>query len=106
MSVSVDIVTLVAQMNDEELERAYKELALDAAHWHKKNKKRHAQLLVWQSFIVDEMWRRNHHQLIQDFRSEWKVKEEEYNGDTGRLYRENMVEMFNDIQLMLEGLER
>lgn len=102
MSVSVDIATLVAQMSDEELERAYKELALDVAHWHKKNKKRHAQLLMWQSFIVDEMWRRNHHHLIQDFRNKWKAKEKEYNGDTGRMYRENFTEMFKDIWSMVE----
>lgn len=102
MSVSVDIATLVAQMSDEELERAYKELALDAAHWHKKNKKRYTQLLIWQGFIVDEMWHRNHHHLIQNFRNKWKAKEKEYNGDTGRMYQENMVEMFDDIWSMIE----
>lgn len=102
MNMSVDIATLVAQMSNEELERAFKELALDIAHWHKKNKKRHAQLLVWQSFIVKEMWHRNHHHLIQDFRNKWRAKEKEYNGDTDRMYQENMTEMFNDIWRMVE----
>ena len=102
MSEDVDIAILVAQMSDEELERAYKELALDIAHWYKKNKKRHAQLLIWRSFIVKEIWHRNHYQSIQDFCNKWKIKEEEYNGDINRLYRENMVEMFNDICSMME----
>ena len=102
MSVSVDIATLVAQMSDEELERAYKELALDVAHWHKKNKKRHAQLLVWQSCIVDETQRRNRHQIIQDFRNKWKTKEKEYNGDIDRMYQENFAEMLDDVWSMVE----
>ena len=100
--MSVEVSTLVAQMSDDELERAYKELALDVAHWREKDRKKYAQLMVWQSFVVDEMWRRNHHHLIQDFRSKWKVKEKEYNGDTGRMYRENMAEMFDDIWSMME----
>ena len=100
--MSVDIATLVAQMSDEELERASKELALDVAHWREKDKKKYAQLVVWQSFVVDERWRRNHPNMMQDFHNKWKVRAEEYNGDTGRMYRENFAEMFNDIWSMME----
>ena len=59
--INFDITTLIAQMSDEELKQAYKELALDAAYWHKKNKKRYIQLSMWYGFIIDEMWHRNHH---------------------------------------------
>jgi hypothetical protein len=104
MSMSVELSTLVAQMSDEELERAYKELALDVAHCREKDRKKYTQLMVWQSFVVDEIWRRNHSNMIQDFHDKWKVKAEEYNGDTGRMYRENMTEMFNDIWRMVECL--
>ena len=57
--MSVELSTLVAQMSDEELERASKELVLDVAHWREKDRKKYAQLVVWQSFVVDEMWRRH-----------------------------------------------
>lgn len=103
--MSVDIATLVAKMSDEELERAYKELALDVAHWREKDRKKYAQLMVWQSFVVDEMWRRNHPNMMQDFRDKWKIKAEKYNGDTGRMYRENFAEMFNDIWSMVVETE-
>lgn len=92
-------------MSDEELERAYKELALDVAHWREKDRKKYAQLVVWQSFVVDEMWRRNHSNMVQDFRDRWKIKAEKYNGDAGRMYRENMTEMFNDIWRIMECIE-
>ena len=100
--MSVDIATLVAQMSDEELERASKELALDVAHWREKDKKKYAQLVVWQSFIMDEKWRRNHPNMIQDFHDKWKAQAEEYNGDTGRMYRENFAEMFDDLWRIME----
>lgn len=102
MSASVNIATLVAQMSDEELEQASKELTLDTAYWKEKDRKKYARLIVWQSFVADEMWRRNHPNMMQDFHNKWKVRAEEYNGDTGRMYRENMTEMFNDIWRIME----
>lgn len=102
--MSVDIATLVAQMSDKELEQASKELALDIARWREKDRKKYAQLVVWQSFIMDEKWRRNHPNMVQDFHDKWKAKAKEYNGDTDRMYRENFAEMFNDIWRMMECL--
>lgn len=104
MSMSVELSTLVAQMSDEELERAYKELALDVAHWREKDRKKYAQLVVWQTLVVDERWRRNHYQYTQDFYDKWKIKVEEYNGDTTRLAQENFAEMFDDLWRMVEYL--
>ena len=105
MSMSVELSTLVARMSDEELERASKELALDVAHWREKDRKKYAQLMVWQSFVVDEMWRRNHPNMVQEFHDKWKVKMEEYNGDTTRLAQENFAEMLNDIWRMVEVMQ-
>lgn len=102
MNMRVDIATLVAQMSDEELERASKELTLDTAYWKEKDRKKYARLIVQQSFVADEMWRRNHPNMMQDFHNKWNVRAKEYNGDTGRMYRENMTEMFNGIWSMVE----
>ena len=35
------------------------EIATLVAHWREKDRKKYAQLVVWQSFVVDEMWRRH-----------------------------------------------
>jgi hypothetical protein len=77
---------------------------LDVAHWREKDRKKYAQLVVWQSFVVDEMWRRNHSNMIQDFHDKWKVKAAEYNGDATRLTQENFAEMLDDLLIMVEYL--
>ena len=103
--MSVEFSARVAQMSDEELERASKELALDVAHWREKDKKKYAQLMVWQSFVADEMWHRNHPNMVQEFHDKWKAKMEDYNGDTVCLAQENFAEMLNDIWRMVEVMQ-
>lgn len=103
--MSVEVSTLVARMSDEELERVSKELALDVAYCREKDRKKYAQLMVWQSFVEDEMWRRNHPNMVQEFHDKWKVKMEEYNGDTIRFAQENFAEMLNDIWRMVKVMQ-